>query len=75
MQEEKKKRKGYATKEAQNEANKRYYHASEENKQRKKYTNARSTAKRFIETIAEYDDVLMLKELAEKKIKFFEENS
>ncbi|WP_421410528.1 hypothetical protein [Streptococcus suis] len=72
MQETKKKRKGYATQEAQNEANKRYYHASEENKQRKKYTNARSTAKRFIETLAKYEDILMLKELAEKKLKNFE---
>ena len=42
------KRKDYSTQQAQNEANKRYYHASEENRQRRLYIQAKSTAKNFI---------------------------
>lgn len=75
MQEEKKKRKGYATQAQQREADRRYYHASEENRQRKQYSNARSTARNFIEKRAKLEDLQDLRERIEKKIKIFEENT
>ena len=68
MQEEKKKRKGYATQAQQREADRRYYHASEENRQRKQYLNARSTARNFIEKRAKLDDLQDLQERIEKKL-------
>ena len=68
MQEEKKKRKGYATQAQQREADKRYYHASEENRQRKQYLNTRSTARNFIEKRAKFEDLKDLQERIEKKI-------
>ena len=75
MQEENKKRRGYATKEAQAAADKRYYHASEENRQRKQYLNARSTARNFVEKRAKFDDLKELQERIEKKIKKLKENT
>ena len=75
MQEEKKKRKGYATQAQQREADKRYYHASEENRQRKQYLNARSTARNFIEKRANFEDLKDLQERIKKKIKYFKENT
>ena len=75
MQEEKKKRKGYATQAQQSEADKRYYHASEENRQRKQYLNTRSTARNFIEKRAKFEDLKDLQERIEKKIKYFKENA
>ena len=75
MQEEKKKRKGYATQAQQREADRRYYHASEENRQRKQYLNARSTARIFIEKRAKFDDLEDLQERIEKKLKYFKENA
>lgn len=66
-----KKRKGYATQEAQNEANKRYYHASEENRQKRLYSSAKSTAKNFIKTRATKEDLNELEGLIlEEKKKF-----
>ena len=75
LQEEKKKRKGYATQAQQREADKRYYHASEENRQRKQYLNTRSTAKNFIEKRAKVEDLEDLQERIKKKMKSFKENA
>ena len=75
MHEEKKKRKGYATQAQQREADKRYYHASEENRQHKQYLNARSTARNFIEKRAKFEDLEDLQERIEKKLKSFKENT
>ena len=75
MHEEKKKRKGYATQAQQREADIRYYHASEENRQRKQYLNTRSTARNFIEKRAKFEDLKDLQERIEKKIKYFKENA
>ena len=75
MQKEKKKRRGYATQAQQREADKRYYHASEENRQRKQYLNARSTARNFIEKRANFNDIEDLQERIEKKMKYFKENT
>ena len=63
MQEEKKKRRGYATQAQQREADKRYYHASEENRQRRLYISGRSQAKSFIKNRALPEDLDMLSEL------------
>ena len=63
MQEEKKKRKGYATQAQQREADRRYYHASEENRQRRLYISGRSQAKSFIKNRALPKDLDMLNEL------------
>ena len=75
MQKEIKKRRGYATQAQQREADKRYYHASEENRQRKQYLNARSTARNFIEKRAKFEDLEELQERIEKKIKNLKENA
>jgi hypothetical protein len=75
MQKEIKKRRGYATQAQQREADKRYYHASEENRQRKQYLNTRSTARNFIEKRAKFEDLKDLQERIEKKIKSFKENT
>ena len=72
MKEEKKKRKGYATQAQQREADRRYYHASEENRQRKQYLNARSTARNFIEKRAKLEDLQDLLNRIEKKLKKLE---
>lgn len=71
MQEEKKKRKGYATQAQQREADRRYYHASEENRQRKQYLNAHSTARNFIEKHSKFEDLQDLQERIERNNKFF----
>ena len=66
---EEKKRRGYATKEAQAAADRRYYHASEENRQHRLYLQARSTARSFIEKRAKLEDLYELKERIENKLK------
>ncbi|HEM3684519.1 TPA: hypothetical protein ACGOZ1_000472 [Streptococcus suis] len=66
-----KKRKGYSTLEAQKEADRRYYHASEENRQRKLYISGRSQAKSFIKNRATLDDLDMLSELISEERKKF----
>ncbi|WP_449461213.1 hypothetical protein [Streptococcus suis] len=66
-----KKRKGYSTLEAQKEADRRYYHASEENRQRKLYISGRSQAKSFIKKRATLDDLDMLSELISEERKKF----
>ena len=71
MQEEKKKRKGYSTLKAQKEADRRYYHASEENRQRKLYISGRSQAKSFIKNHATLEDLDMLSELIIEERKKF----
>ena len=63
MQKEIRKRKGYATQAQQREADKRYYHASEENRQRRLYISGRSQAKSFIKNRALPEDLDMLSEL------------
>ena len=75
LQEENKKRRGYATQAQQREADKRYYHASEENRQRKQYLNTRSTARNFIDKRAKFEDLEDLQERIEKKIKYFYKNT
>ena len=75
LQEKKKKRKGYATQAQQREADKRYYHASEENRQKRLYLQARSTARSFIKKRATLEDLEELQERIEKKIKYFKENT
>ena len=75
MQKEPKKRRGYATQAQQREADRRYYHASEENRQRKQYLNARSTARNFIEKRANFNDIEDLQERIEKKMKYLKENT
>ncbi|MGT2812171.1 hypothetical protein [Streptococcus minor] len=69
--EEKKKRKGYASKEAQAAADKRYYHASEENRQKRLYLQARSTARSFIRKRATLADLEELESLITKEKKKF----
>ena len=71
MQEEKKKRRGYSTIEAQKEADRRYYHASEENRQRRLYLQARSTARSFIKKRATLEDLNELDNLIKGKRKKF----
>ena len=63
MQKEIKKRRGYATQTQQREADRRYYHASEENRQKRLYLQARSTARSFIKNRALPKDLDMLSEL------------
>ena len=66
MQEEKKKRKGYSTKEAQAAADKRW---AEKNREHKNYLNRRSNARGFIKNLATTEDLEELKERIEKKLK------
>ncbi|MFM0878842.1 hypothetical protein [Streptococcus suis] len=66
-----KKRKGYATQAQQREADRRYYHASEENRQKRLYLQARSTARSFIKNRATLDDLDMLSELISEERKKF----
>ena len=66
MQEEKKKRKGYATKEAQAAADKRW---AEKNRSHKNYLSRRSNARGFIKNLATAEDLEDLKERIEKKLK------
>ncbi|HEM5318580.1 hypothetical protein P7J64_07360 [Streptococcus suis] len=58
-----KKRKGYATQEQQNAANRRYYRSSEEAKQKTLYASSKSHAKNFILKRATADDLNWLKGL------------
>ncbi|HEL2298841.1 TPA: hypothetical protein U1Z40_001116 [Streptococcus suis] len=66
-----KKRKGYATQAQQREADRRYYHASEENRQRKLYISGRSQAKSFIKNRATLEDLDMLNDLISEERKKF----
>ena len=71
MQKEIKKRRGYATQAQQREADRRYYHASEENRQRRLYLQARSTARSFIRKRATLEDLDMLNNLILEERKKF----
>ena len=62
-------RKGYSTREAQNEANKRYYHSSEEVRQRRMYQANKSQAKGFVLKKATREDLLFLKGLIDERLK------
>lgn len=66
LQEEKKKRKGYATKEAQAAADKRW---AEKNREHKNYLSRRSNARGFIKNLATTEDLEDLKERIERKFK------
>ena len=68
LQEEKKKRRGYATKEAQAAADKRW---AEKNREHRNYLSYRGTARSFIRNKAKKEDLLELHDLIEKKIKTF----
>ena len=68
MQEEKKKRKGYSTPEAQAAADKRW---AENNREHRNYLSSRGTARSFIRNKATKEDMLELHDLIEKKIKNF----
>lgn len=63
------KRRGYPTQEAQNKANKRYYHSSEEARQRRMYQANKSQAKGFVLKKATLEDLLFLKGLIEERLK------
>lgn len=63
------KRRGYPTQEAQNKANKRYYHSSEEARQRRMYQANKSQAKGFVLKKATREDLLFLKGLIEERLK------
>lgn len=63
------KRRAYPTQEAQNEANKRYYHSSEEVRQRRMYQANKSQAKGFVLKKATREDLLFLKSLIEERLK------
>lgn len=65
--EEKKKRRGYATQEGQNEATKRYLQ-TEKGKEARKRTVAKSQTKKFIREIASYEELRELEEMI-KEIK------
>lgn len=64
-------RRGYSTQEAQNEANKRYYHSSEEVRQRRMYQANKSQAKGFVlkKATATREDLLFLKGLIDERLK------
>ena len=68
MTEEKNKRKGYATKEQQAAANRRW---AEKNKEHKNYLSRRSNARGFIRNLATKEDLVELLQLIEKKLKNF----
>ena len=63
---EKKKRKGYSTKEAQAAADKRW---AEKNREHRNYLSYRGTARSFIRNKAKKEDLLELHGLIEKKLK------
>ena len=69
--EEIKTRRGYATQAQQREADKRYYHASEENRQKRLYLQARSTARSFIRKKATLSDLEELESLITEERKKF----
>ena len=71
MQKEIKKRRGYSTQAQQREADRRYYHASEENRQKRLYLQARSTARSFIRKRATLEDLDMLNNLILEERKNF----
>ena len=71
LQEKKKKRRGYATQAQQREADRRYYHASEENRQKRLYLQARSTARSFIKKRATLEDLDRLNDLISEERKKF----
>ena len=71
MQKEIKKRRGYATQAQQREADRRYYHASEENRQKRLYLQARSTARSFIRKKATLSDLEELESLITEERKKF----
>lgn len=62
-------RRAYPTQEAQNKANKRYYHSSEEVRQRRMYQANKSQAKGFVLKKATREDLLFLKSLIEERLK------
>ena len=62
------KRRGYATKEAQAAADKRW---AENNREHRNYLSRRSNARGFIKNLATTDDLEELKERIEKKLKNF----
>lgn len=57
---------------AHNEANKRYYQ-TEEGKAKRKYWNYRTWARAFLNNHATEDDINMIIELAQKRLKEIEE--
>ena len=64
-------RKAYSTTEGQNAANKRHYASSEEARQKRQRSNYKSSAKKFINDFAEKEELLEIKELAEKNLEKF----
>ncbi len=65
--EEIKKRRGYKTTEQQNEANKRY-RATEKGKENQKKSVAKSQAKKYINEMANKEELIELMDLIEKKL-------
>lgn len=63
---EEKKRKGYATKEGQTEATKRY-RSTEKGKEIVKHSNYKSTTKKFIRDMASYEELEELEILIQER--------
>ena len=68
MEEEKPKRKAYKTKEAQNEANKRYLDNNPEIKKRVRILQKKSITKNYINNHAGIEELKELQDLINKKI-------
>lgn len=63
------KRKGYKTSKQQLEANKRYLENNPEAKEKNRYYSEKSTAKRFINLRATLEDLEMLKNIIDERMK------
>lgn len=67
MEEKKRKRKGYSTKEGQKEADKRYLEKHPEAKEKKKISAMKSNTKRFINEFATLEELEELENLIKNK--------
>lgn len=65
-------RKGYKTTEGQNAANKRYYASSEDARQKRQRSNCKSSAKKFINDLADKEELIEIRELVEKNLLKFD---
>lgn len=64
-------RRAYASTEAQNAANKRYYASSEEARLKRQRSNYKSSAKKFINDFADREELMELQEIIEKNLEKF----
>ena len=70
---EEKKRKGYATKEQQLAANRRYYNSSDEARDKRKRSNYKSAARNFIENYANFEELKWLESLIKQAFERLDE--